>query len=553
MRVSCTALQAETPSRLSDVDHDKGTVDTSVGDLFQALWADARAIPQSHGMIARSALSLPLPTTPLDLLTRVLNDAHFHPTSYSGKINSLVLLIVYMDRSGIARSILAGIPSQVYQPTNERKYYANSEQKLDYRDHDFALARQWEALTPEHQQRVDVFITGIDVTNGPTIGQELDNRLRAHPRLFKGVGEVTLIKEIVSDKNPRIPKIGSVDTQTLLIEATIRGLPVILHNDRGVPGRKNKYADQMVKAIHEWADRMTRFRDELDPLKLRPGVNPAQVPAMKPRLVWAHGAGISRFTAESNHHTSDLDDLLNDVALTDILYLDLSWDFITNYILQNIYDQLKRNNVAPGLQQGLQNLIKNYKTFQYLGGLADKADDLKDPTLASIYRVGAENIAQQYFANLADFKQRVQEAFNDRTGEATRTVFAGLFAQHGEQGNNWLYLMRAHADRLMFGTDALAVGIKAHGDAAYAMNARVMYPIFDILDEAERHRHPRPPGHQQKNRPNQLRERLPRPRHPAPPPRLGGLPRHRKSGRTLRPAQATRDAGTPRATCEVPQ
>ena len=47
--------------------------------------------------------------------------------------------------------------------------------------------------------------------------------------------------------------------------------------------------------------------------------------------------------------------------------------------------------------------------------------------------------------------------------------------------------MRRHADRLMFGTDALAVGIKAHGDAAYAMNARAMYPIFDILDEAENH------------------------------------------------------------------
>src|SRR5262249_52236920 len=143
-------------------------------------------------------------------------------------------------------------------------------------------------------------------------------------------------------------------------ETTKRGLPVILHNDRGVPGRKQKYADQMVKAIREWAERMSRFGDAQDPLKLRPGVVPAQVPAMKPRLVWAHGAGISRFTAESNHHTRDLDELLSDPALTEILYLDLSWDFITNYILQNIYDQLKRHNVAPDLQQGLQNVLKLY-------------------------------------------------------------------------------------------------------------------------------------------------------------------------------------------------
>ena len=130
---------------------------------------------------------------------------------------------------------------------------------MDYRDHDFALAAQYQALTPPQQQRVDLNITGIDITNGPAIGQELDNRLRAHPRVFTGVGEVTLKKEIVTDKNPHKPKIGGDATQTLLIEATKRGLPVILHNDRGVPGRKNKYADQMVEAIREWAGRMTRF------------------------------------------------------------------------------------------------------------------------------------------------------------------------------------------------------------------------------------------------------------------------------------------------------
>src|SRR5262249_9668106 len=109
------ALRAETASRLD------ATVDTrqaSVGALLGALWADVSAIPRGHGALARSALSLPPRTKPVDLPTRVLSDAHFHPTSYSGKINSLVRLIRYMDYSGIARSNLAGIPSQVYQPTN---------------------------------------------------------------------------------------------------------------------------------------------------------------------------------------------------------------------------------------------------------------------------------------------------------------------------------------------------------------------------------------------------------------------------------------------------
>ena len=102
--------------RLTDADHNEDTLDTSAGDLFESLWADTQAIPRGHGMLARAALSLPLHTTPVDLPTRVLSDAHFHPTSYSGKINSLVRLIVYMDHSGIARSNLPVSPRRCTSP-----------------------------------------------------------------------------------------------------------------------------------------------------------------------------------------------------------------------------------------------------------------------------------------------------------------------------------------------------------------------------------------------------------------------------------------------------
>ena len=471
-----TALRAETPSRLSDIHHDQDTVDASTRDLFEALWADTQAIPPSHGMLAGAALSLPLPITPVGP-SRDLSDAHFHPTSYSGKINSLRLLIGYMDINRIESSNLAGIPPQVWRPTNERKYYLNSPEGMAYRDHDYALAAQYEQLTPEQQKKVDLNITGIDVTNGPIIGLEMDNRLKAHPRVFTGVGPVT-------DKNPHKPRIGSTDTQALLKEATIRGLPIIVHNDRGVPGNKNKYAEAMVKAIREWAGRMSTFAHEEDPLKLREGINPDDVPAMKPIVIWAHGAGISRFTAESNHHTADLDEMLSDETLTDILYLDLSWDFVINDILENLRDQLSKHDVAPGLRRGLQDILKLYKSFVVQGDRADKADDMQNPNLASIYRVGAEAIAEQYYAALKHFRTQVRHAFAD---PATVKVFADLMAKHGTKGNNWLYLMNKHQDRLMFGTDALAVGIKAHGDAAYAMNTRAMYPIFDILDQAAQH------------------------------------------------------------------
>ena len=477
------ALEAETPSRLGTDAQTEATRDAATEDLFTALWDDVQDIPRSHGMIARSALSLALPMWPIDLPLRLIADSHFHPTSYSGKINSLARLIAYMDHSSVERSNLAGIPSQVYKPTDQSKYYANSKDKMDYRDHDFALAVQWEELSDEQQKRFDLNITGIDVTNGPNIAQELDNRLRAHPRVFNGVGEVTGIKEIVTEKNPHRPDVAGGATQTLLIESAKRGLPVILHHDRGVPGQKNKYAEKVRTAVREWATRMTTFATEQDPLKLRPGVDPATVPKIKPKLVWAHGAGISRFTAESNHHTRDLDELLSEPDLADILYLDLSWDYITNDMMENVYDQLTRHNVAPRLREGLQNALKLYKAFTYLGGLADKADDLRNKNLSSTYRLAGEAIAKHYYAALADFRERVREAFDD---PHTLTVFTNLMNEHGTDGNNWLYLMRAHSDRLMFGTDALAVGIKAHGDSAYAMNVLVMYPLFEILEGAAR-------------------------------------------------------------------
>ena len=76
-----------------------------------------QAIPRIHGALARTALSLPLPPKSALPELRAQSDAHFHPTSYSGKVNSLVRLIAYMDASGIKSSNLAGIPSQVYLPS----------------------------------------------------------------------------------------------------------------------------------------------------------------------------------------------------------------------------------------------------------------------------------------------------------------------------------------------------------------------------------------------------------------------------------------------------
>lgn len=447
-------------------------------DMLTALERDQAQMPEVHRGLMASALSLPNDANLADLAFPEQNDAHFHPTSYSGRINSLSHLVEYMKRNNIRITNLAGIPSQVYNPTAERKYYANSEHDIDYRDHDFPLAVQYGHLPDEQKDRFDLSITGFDVTNGPNIMQELKNRLRAHPRVFKAVGEVTLKKEIISAKNPHNPQIDSDATQALFDACANAGLPLILHCDRSDAGKKDLYAQQVFDAIAQWAGR-TQWRSS-DVMALDGADAP---PPMVPKIVWAHGAGISRFTAESNTHTRQLDSLLNDPRLNvngqPVLSLDLSWDFIGHDILENLYDQLTRRNVSPPIREGIQNLLRAYKSFTELGNRSDKSDDLNRKTLAAFDRVGAEEIAEIYFEALANFKSVVSTEMKKAD---VRQAFMEMTGEHGEDGNNWLYIFRQHQDRLLFGTDALAVGIKAHGDAAYAMNTQVLTPMYHIFD-----------------------------------------------------------------------
>lgn len=448
-----------------------------VAHMIQAMWSDAEKMPRPHGELMAGAMSLNIHTADIPLY--VTHDAHFHPTSYSGRVNSLTHLLDFMNSNGVARTNLAGIPSQQRNPRPDRKYYANSEEGIYYRDHDKPLLDQYRLLSDEDKQRFDMSMTGFDVTDGNTIGDEMDSRMRTDPGAYKAVGEVTWKKEIVSSKNPKQPDLDSEATMQLLEGAAQRGLPVILHCDRGTPDDKNKYAQQVMNNIRQ---AVKRLKWENNDILAQKGIHDA--PKVKPRYVWAHGAGISRFTAESPDHTRSLDALLSDEELKDVLSLDLSWDFIGHDIVENVHDSLKRRNLAPELCNGMQNLLKAYKTFAEEGGRADKCDDMGDLNMAANHRVAAKNAERTYYLALQDFKHRLSEALKDKP---TREAFYEMMDNHGDQGNNWLHLFNKHQDRLMFGTDALAVGIKAHGDAAYALNVRVLNPLYALFDELGEH------------------------------------------------------------------
>ncbi|MCP1846057.1 hypothetical protein ACVIHI_009164 [Bradyrhizobium sp. USDA 4524] len=461
------------------------------GQLLATLAADIAAMPKGHQALYREAsrLSTSL-ANPVELNSVKQNDVHFHPTSYSGKVNNLQLLVTYMDANGIDRTNLAGIPSQVRKPTSEQKYYANSQKGIDYRDHDMPLADQLAQIKrkdpPQYEalmRRFDLSITGIDITNGPTVGQELNHRQRMYPGMFKSVGEVTLKKEIVSHKNPHNPHIESKDTQTFLTETFMHGFPLILHCDRGKPGDKQAYEKKLIEALEKSVRDLEKWSPSNDPM-VRAGIASADVPRPKAKVIWAHGAGISRFTVASNSHTQRLDSLLNRPSLRDALMIDLSWDFIAHDILRNTYDLFVRKGLPKPITDGIQAMLKTYQAFAVEGSRADKASDLGDENLAAMHRVAAEKIASLHMQTLANFRHLIHTEVE--ANPVVRGKLDELITAHGNDGNNWLYVLNKHKDRMVFGTDALAVGIKSHGDAAYALNTRMLYPIYDIFSAIAR-------------------------------------------------------------------
>ena len=439
-------------------------------------------------------------------------DSHYHPTNYNGVINSLAVLGNYMEDQSITHTNAAGIPSQLAHKTESTQYYSSivsngpaarlmkvmmagadaADMGLRYRSHDEALAADFKAnigTASDVQHKVGLSITGFDVTDGPFIGEAIDAKMLANKGVFKSVGEVTLIKEIVSGIQQETPRIDSFASKAMLHCCSDRGLPLVLHCDRGEPGNKNKYTELVTTLIKEWVaevhgvDRM----HTPDPLLAGTGVeNPAGVPPRMAKVSWAHAAGVSRFTAEAPDHTQNLATVLSDESLKGHLYVDLSWDFIAHDITQNTSDLLLRNidddAIAPGMRRiasALDSLVKSYQSFASVGGQSDKAQDLGDLALSAVHRRTGSKIAQMHLNQIGQFKAIVTDAI--RENPAVGTKLLTMITSHGDHGNNWLNLLSEHSDRIMFGTDALAVGTKAHGEAAYAVNTKILYPVYNIF------------------------------------------------------------------------
>ena len=427
-----------------------------------------------------------------DLAQRAITDTHYHHTGYSGNVTSLEENIAYMNDNAVVATIAAGIPSQMWGLTAEALYYNNNPHKVSmvYRDHDRASATEYKALDAELQKRVVLCITGIDPSNPASVGKELDQRLREFPRVFRGAGETTLFKEIVTASQLYAPTVEGMTTTVK--EHLLRGLPFLLHCDRGEAGNKDKNAEGVLKLLRT-APKLAQEWAATDPLRSRPGLEGAPPPAGD--LVWAHGMGKRRYDTESRDHTKQMmrdldafkkteeDAQASGGPVTTKVRWDASWDFVSHDILRGAADLFANRNVSKPIEKGLRDVIRAYEAFAVVGGRSDKGADLGKKNLSSLLRVGGETVADQYFQTLAEFKKTVQSEFQK---PAVREAFAEMCRNHGDDGNNWFHVIYKHPDKAMFGSDALQVAMKTHGDSAYALNMKVMEPAFLMFDELEK-------------------------------------------------------------------
>jgi predicted TIM-barrel fold metal-dependent hydrolase len=282
------------------------------------------------------------------------HDSHFHLTNYIQQGISIDDYLAIMgDRVG--RSTLFGIPLQQtwsYQNSGDfaPSYYLQSDAPLYYYSFtDAYIARLYEKLTPEQQDRFDPMIIGFNPAD-MYAPDHIKRVLTTFPGVFTGIGEFSIHKEFVSSKvagevasltNPALDRIFDLCAET--------GLIAILHNDIDMP-----FSKPDVEPVY-----LTQAKDVL---RRHPDATIIWAHVGLGRIVYPDRTMASSGTAErSPNFMLIIEAMLEDPTLSH-LYFDISWDEVAKYAtetpesVQRTADVLNRfpdrflfgtDNVAP--------------------------------------------------------------------------------------------------------------------------------------------------------------------------------------------------------------
>lgn len=452
-------------------------------------------------------------------------DVHAHLTNYNGVITSMARQHLFNLANGVTEQLNAAIPHQLPNSSSEKKYYSVVRRLMDYMNRDYSLAQQWLQLDHETRTRVLTLAveenavlrhlaenpggsirpttTGPDPTDANSAKREIRHLTKAFANAgvpISVMGETTLYKEGVGKLTPRllgqIPRATDLKTLTAAMNA---GLAFLLHMDLGET-RRDKWSNysRVTDAVNDLV-KMTQ-ENVSDPLLLKRGND--NVPPRKMSLIYAHALGQSVTKKEPAGVAKEIDtlldrrdlagDLRNEKKLFE-LNIDLSWDYVAHHMYENTYDLINHRGLdksAPGITQGLQDLLKTYRSFAKLGGASDKTDDISrdDLTLGlrqdiSDRREEANNVARLHLEVLAQFQKTVEREFAIPQAREAFMEMASSLGNESDKHNNWLFLLQKHRDRFLYGSDTLAPGIKAHGEMAYVINTKILSPFYVIFDE----------------------------------------------------------------------
>jgi hypothetical protein len=288
--------------------------------------------------------------------TPKVHDVHVHfSPGYSKQSHSMRKFIKLLDEANIGKAVWMPIPTNIHQPypyktspelTDEQNMlslmcgncgsgmhyylpqeYRTGEKQLggeldvikklgEYEQYydlsvDDISAMAWMKLTPQERERIVVMLVGFHLTDANSVRYIL-KKMRRHPGVFKGIGEISAQKEIVSDQlatkykpTVRNPVLGQlVDVFGYI------GFPVVFHCD------------------------VDDFPQE--------GGEPAQFEAIKsffishPKttIIWAHAGGLGRFVQPSENHVELLQEILEDARCAHV-HIDLSWDVVAKVITKD--------------------------------------------------------------------------------------------------------------------------------------------------------------------------------------------------------------------------
>lgn len=303
-----------------------------------------------------SAGRLQLVDPPAQVRKLKFGDCHFHPTNYAQQGTPPEQLLATMARLGIKYTVLSPIPTNVLvhccgtdhgwapaegRPVDATNYYIAQDRVsksfwlsgADYeafiRDEaplyyntavDASTAHAFNQLSAENKVFFDPMVTGLVLGDARCSG-DLLRKLSEHPSVFTGVGEITIFKEWVQrkvDDRLQANLTLGVNALKLLVKTcgTI-GMPMVIHCDVNPMPHERAPSD---------ID-LPRFLDDMKAFLKDPQCRGTTI-------IWAHAAGLGKYSRITNGHLERVAALLRDPELSH-LYIDISWDTVAKQLMMD--------------------------------------------------------------------------------------------------------------------------------------------------------------------------------------------------------------------------